>query len=39
LAEVAPGFRYKEWLAQSYFVRQDQRNLMEAAFRAVSVPA
>jgi TolB-like protein len=39
LAEASPTFRYKEWLAQSYFVRQDQRSMMEAAFRAVGVPA
>lgn len=36
--QTAPAFRVKEWLAQSCFVRQDQRAILEEAFRAVKLP-
>jgi len=38
LEEAAPRFRLKAWLAQSCFVRHDQRAVLEAAFRAAGVP-
>jgi adenylate cyclase len=36
--QTAPTFHTKEWLAQSCFVRQDQRGILEEAFRAVKLP-
>lgn len=36
--QAAPAFRVKEWLAQSCFVRQDQRTVLEEAFRAAQLP-
>jgi len=37
--KTAPRFRAKEWVAQSCFVRQDQRVLLQEAFRAARLPA
>ena len=38
LVQAAPQFHPQAWLTQSCFVREDQRKILEAAFRAAELP-
>ena len=38
LIQAAPHFRSKAWLTQSCFVREDQRKILETAFRNAELP-
>jgi tetratricopeptide (TPR) repeat protein len=37
LAQAAPRFQFEAWLAQSCFVRDDQRNILRGAFQGTGI--